>query len=168
MNRLASRTSTLAVAADRDCETLVRSFGIEGLRLTEAAGVLVMEGQVPCYRVKKLAGEAAAQLPGAARVVNRLRVVPQSHRRDAELADAVQAALRARPGVGDGKIAVSACHGIVALRGNVASPGGRCEAESAAWAVGGVVDVDNQLLVERLLAGNGHAGGRTSLPGSRR
>ena len=85
-----------------------------------------------------------------------------------ELVDAIRAGLRLSPGLRDASIVVSASHGIVTLRGSVACTGGRGEAESAAWAVGGVVDVDNQLLVERLLAANGHAGGRTALPSAPR
>jgi osmotically-inducible protein OsmY len=168
MSRNAYLSPLSATLSLREVETLARSFEVEGLRLTRTAGVLVMEGRVPCYSVKTLAGKTAARLFGAARVVNRLRVVPQSHRGDKELADAVRAGLRLRPGLTDTSIVVSASHGIVTLRGSVACPDGRCEAESATWAVGGVVDVDNQLLVERLLAGNGHAGGRTSLPDARR
>ena len=167
-----SRSATLSPLSTtlpiHEVETLAHSFEVEGLRLTRTAGVLVMEGRVPCYSIKRLAGKTAARLFGAARVVNRLRVVPQSHRGDEELVDAVRAGLRLRPGLTDASIVVSASHGIVTLRGSVACPGGRGEAESAAWAVGGIVDVDNQLLVERLLAVNGHAGGRTSLPGARR
>ncbi len=168
MSRNASLSPLSTTLSRHEVETLARSIEVEGLRLTRTAGVLVMEGRVPCYSIKRLAGKTAARLFGAARVVNRLRVVPQSHRGDEELVDTVQAGLRLRPGLTDASIVVSASHGIVTLRGNVACPGGRCEAESAAWAVGGVVDVDNQLLVERLLAGNGHAGGRTSLPDARR
>ncbi len=168
MPRNGSLTPPIARLTERGRRTLARSFDIEGLRLTKTADVLVLEGQVPCYRMKKLAGAAVARVLGALPVANRLRVVPQSHRSDEELADAVRAGLRLRPGLTDASIVVSASHGVLTLRGSVACPGGRCEAESAAWAVGGLVDVDNQLLVERLLAGNGHAGGRTSLPGARR
>ena len=168
MSRNASLSPMSATLSLHAVETLARSFEVEGLRLTRTAGVLVMEGLVPCYSIKRLAGKTAARLFGASRVVNRLRVVPQSHRGDEELVDAVRAGLRLHPGLTDASIVVSASHGIVILRGSVTWPGGRCEAESAAWAVGGVVDVDNQLLVERPLVGNGHAGGRTSLPGARR
>ena len=168
MGRNVSLSPLSATLSLHEVETLARSFEVEGLRLTRTAGVLVMEGRVPCYSIKRLAGKTAARLFGAARVVNRLRVVPQSHRGDEELVDAVRAGLRLRPGLTDASIVVSASHGIVTLRGSVACPGGRCEAESAAWAVGGVVDVDNQLLVERLLAANGHAGGRTALPSAPR
>lgn len=168
MTRNGSLTPPIARLTERGRRTLARSFDIEGLRLTRTADVLVLEGQVPCYRMKKLAGAAVARVLGALPLANRLRVVPQSHRGDGELIEAVQAALRAGPSLADADIVVSVCHGIVILRGSVSSSAICCEAESAAWAVGGVVDVDNQLLVERLLAGNGHAGGRTSLPGARR
>ena len=168
MTRNASLSPISTTFSLHEVETLARSFEVEGLRLTRTADVLVMEGLVPCYSIKRLAGKTAAQLFGAARVVNRLRVVPQSHRGDEELVDAIRAGLRLSPGLTDASIVVSASHGIVTLRGSVACTGGRGEAESAAWAVGGVVDVDNQLLVERQLAVNGRAGGRTALPGAPR
>ena len=168
MSRNASLSPPSTTFSLHEVETLARSIEVEGLRLTRTADVLVMEGFVPCYSIKRLAGKTAAQLFGAARVVNRLRVVPQSHRGDEELVDAIRAGLRLSPGLRDASIVVSASHGIVTLRGSVACTGGRGEAESAAWAVGGVVDVDNQLLVERLLAANGHAGGRRALPSAPR
>ncbi len=167
MSRNASLSPLSTTLSLHEVERLARSFEVEGLRLTRTAGVLVMEGRVPSYSIKRLAGKTAARLSGAARVVNRLRVVPQSHRADDELADAVRAGLRLRPSLRDASTVVSASHGIVTLRGSVACPGDRCEAESAAWAVGGLVDVDNQLRVEQLLAANGHAGGRGSLLGAR-
>ncbi len=134
-----------AALTSRDREALARSFDIAGLRLTMTASALVMEGQVSCYRMKKLAGKATARLPGAVRVVNRLRVVPQRHRRDPEVVEAVRVALRASSSLADANITVSAHDGIVALRGDVFSAGVRCEAEVVAWAVCGVMDVEDQL-----------------------
>lgn len=168
MGRRVFFNPSLAVPSSRACETLARSFHVERLRLTMAAGTLIMEGQVPCYRLKKLAGAAAARLLGALGVVNRLRVVPQSHRHDGELLAALQAALRARPGLAVADIAVSARDGLVTLRGSVSSPAVRCEAESAAWAVGGVVDVENQLRVARLPVSGGWASAHSSLPAAHR
>lgn len=95
--------------SSRDVRTLVRCCHIRGLRLTRDGELLVMEGQVPCYGVKKLAAVAAARLLGAPRVVNRLRVVPQGRQRDAELVEALRVALRSRyvlrgAGVGAGSV----------------------------------------------------------------
>lgn len=168
MRRRVSFRPPPAAPSSRDCERLARSFQIERLRLTVTAGVLVMEGQVPCYRLKKLAGMAAARLQDALGVVNRLRVVPQSHRRDAELVETVQAALLTRPGLADADVTVSARDGVVTLRGSVPSLAARCEAELAAWAVGGAVDVENQLRVQRAPERSVRAGGHLSLPGARR
>ena len=80
----------------RDLRALARTCDIRGLRLTRDGGLLVLDGQVPCYGVKKLAATAAAQLFGAPQVVNRLRVVPHGRRRDAELVEALRSALYAR------------------------------------------------------------------------
>ncbi len=136
MSRNASLSPLSATLSLHEVETLARSFEVEGLRLTRTAGVLVMEGQVPSYSIKSLAGTTATRLFGAARVVNRLRVVPQSHRGDEELVDAVRAELRLRPGLTDASIIVSASHGIVTLRGSVACPGCRFRFAAAARAGG--------------------------------
>ncbi|OGO50107.1 MAG: hypothetical protein A2148_07285 [Chloroflexi bacterium RBG_16_68_14] len=147
---------------------LTRSFDIRGLRLTAIAGVLFMEGEVACYRTKKLAEATAARLLGYARVVNRLRVVPQGHRRDAELAEFVRMALRSSPDLAGESIAVSALDGKVTLGGCVCSPVARCEAEALAWAVGGVRDVENRLRVKRPSPGNGRVSAATGISPARR
>jgi osmotically-inducible protein OsmY len=133
----------------RAAETLARSFDIDRLHLTKTAGALVVEGQVPSYRLKKLAGTEAARLFGAAHVVNRLRVVPQSHRQDSELVAAVLAALDACARAERRSVLVSTQDGIVILHGHVCCSDCRSLAEAAAWAVGGVVDVANRLRVTR-------------------
>lgn len=155
-------------ATEQHRDMLAQAFDIRGFRLTAIAGVLIMEGEVACYRTKKLAEAAAARLLGYVRVVNRLRVVPQSHRRDAELAEFVRMALRSSPGLVGESIAVSALDGIVALGGHVSSPAARCEAEALAWAVGGVRDVENRLRVKRPSPGNGRVGADTEIPAARR
>ncbi len=130
---------------DPKWQGIARSFDIQGFRLTATGRLLHVDGTVPCYEMKKLAGTAFGRVAVPLRVVNRLRVVPQRHRRDAELEEAVREALAARHGLAAQRIAVSVSEGIVTLHGQVSSPALRGEAECAAWSVGGVVDVVNQL-----------------------
>lgn len=154
MSRSAVSTPLSSDPTDQVRQGLTRSFDIQGLRLTTDGVLLVIDGEVPCYRVKKRAGVAARRLVGALEVVNRLRVVPQSHRRDTELAKAVRVALENQASLANEGIAVSVCDGIVTLQGRVVSPAVRCEAESVTWAMRGVVDVENQVRVRRLPARN--------------
>jgi hypothetical protein len=149
MTRHASRSRSPAPVRERTFEILAGSFEIDRFRLTKTAVGLVMEGYVPSYRMKKLAGLEAVRLLRAPHVVNRLRVVPQNHRRDTELVEAVQAALVACSHAGEHRIAILTQNGVVILQGIVCCSPCRSQAEAAAWAVGGVVDVVNRLRVVR-------------------
>ena len=84
------------VISKRDRELLERSCGIQGLRITRDGECLVLDGQVPCYSMKKLASQAAARLTGTQRIVNRLRLTPHRHGTEAELLQSARAALRSR------------------------------------------------------------------------
>lgn len=106
-----------------------------------------MEGRVPSYRMKKLAGPVATRLLRTPHVVNRLRVVPQSQRRDTVLAAAALAALAPCLQAAEQTIDISTRHGIVILHGSVCCSACRSEVEAAIWALGGVVDVTNHLRV---------------------
>lgn len=158
MTRLASLPTVLAALTEREMESLARAYDITGLRITVAGGVPVIEGEVPCYRMKRLAAEETARLLGAAHVINRLRVVPQSYRPDGELAEALRAALNSDRTLVEEDIGFSLCDGIVTLEGSVSSPAVRCQAEAIVWAVGGVRDVENRLRVQRQSTSNGHVG----------
>jgi len=131
--------------AKREWEAIARRFDIDGLRLTVSGGPPVLEGFVPCYRSKKLAGDAVARLLGIPFAVNRLRVVPHNQRGDVGVAKAVHGALGSLPVGSD--VRVSVHDGVVSLHGRVPSPDALCEAEAAVWRVGGVQDVDHDLEV---------------------
>lgn len=156
MTRLASLPTAFAALTEGEVESMAHAYDITGLRITVAGGVPVIEGEVPCYRMKRLAADEAARLLGAARVINRLRVVPQGYRPDRELAEALRAALDSDPGLAEEDIGFAVCDGIVSLEGSVSSPAVRCQAEAIVWAVGGVRDVENRLRAQEGAAGNGH------------
>lgn len=155
MTRHAARGRPPAPVKERSFEILAGAFEIDGFRLTKTAVGLVMEGHVPSYRMKKLAGLEAVRLLRAPHVVNRLRVVPQYQRLDTELAEAAQAALAACAHAGEHRIDVPTHHGVVILQGIVCCSPCRARAEAAVWAVGGVVDVVNRLRVARSPARHG-------------
>ena len=129
-----------------DCEELAREFGIDGLRLTNAGHVLVVQGRVHCYGAKRDALMALERRARRMQVVNRLRVVPHVRRPDGELLGSVQEAVD-RSVLPATSIEISVSHGSVNLRGFVASSAARCAAEQAVWAVRGVVDIMNDIFV---------------------
>src|SRR3990172_2903834 len=104
-----------------DWAALTRTYDVEGLRLTQAFDRWIVEGQVPCYRTKKELAAAIVRLVGPGGVLNRLRVIPQGHRSDHELAEAARAVLGQRLGPACGQFTVSARQGVVVLRGQVPS-----------------------------------------------
>jgi len=145
MSRSATRKPQAFALVERDCKNLARSFDIQRFRLTTDGRLLFIDGDVPCYRTKRLAAAAAQRLLEGQRIVNRLRVVPQSRHSEGELAQAVHAVFAANPVLRDEVITVSVSDGVVTLRGAVPSLAVRREAEAAAWTVGGVVDVEDRL-----------------------
>jgi len=155
MTRLASLPTVFAALTEGEVESMAHAYDITGLRITVAGGVPVVEGEVPCYRMKRLAADEAARLLGAARVINRLRVVPQGYRPDRELSEAVRAALDADRTLVEEAIGFSVCDGVVALEGSVSSSAVRCQAEAIVWAVGGVRDVENRLRAQEGAVSNG-------------
>lgn len=74
------KTAPSSALNERCRAALARSCAIRGLRLVRDGESLVIDGAVPSYREKKLAGTAAARVLGVSHIVNRLRVVPQGQR----------------------------------------------------------------------------------------
>jgi osmotically-inducible protein OsmY len=140
---------------ERTRKELAQSFDIRGLRVMTDGLRLVIDGDCPCYLVKKRAGVLASRVAGSQRVMNRLRVVPHRRYDDGELVRAVRTALSAHEGLSSEGIAVSVHNGVVTLQGSVSSRAASCQAELAAWAVGGVVDLNNRL---RVAGRNGRSG----------
>ena len=132
-----------------DCEELAREFGIDGLRLTSAGHVLVVQGHVHSYSAKRDALMALERGARPMQVVNRLRVVPHVRRPDGELLGSVRKAID-RSVLTATDIEISVSHGSVNLRGFVASSEARCAAEQAVWAVRGVVDIMNDIVVKEV------------------
>ena len=73
-------------------EARVRPVG-GPIRLAFVGGDLTMEGQVDDVAGKKLALEAAAKVPGVARIVDRLHVRPATPMGDGDIRDKVRDAL---------------------------------------------------------------------------
>jgi len=116
------------------------------VRLLRVGRVGYLEGSVSSFERKRLLGDLAAGLPSLDKVVNRLRVVPASHRPDRKVKEEVLAALRMAP-LGQRDISVSVVDGVVSLEGTVPDISTRIAAEAAAWSACGVRHVENRLHV---------------------
>ena len=133
-------------------------------------GALTLQGDVENIAAKKLALRLAGAVPGATRIVDRLRLVPREAKGDGEILDGLahlllrecdlkNCTLRQRDqrgaevlheAVGDdssGEIEFSAADGVIILEGHVLSLSHRRIAEVMAWWVPGCCGVDNRLEV---------------------
>jgi osmotically-inducible protein OsmY len=145
------------------------------IRISNADGVAVLEGEVGDIAAKKLALELAGSVPGVRGVVDRLRVAPgarpgEGRRGDGEVRDSLarrfleQPELRncslrvhtnerdevLREGNGDsvGEIQISVSDGVIVLEGHVISQPHRLFAGVLAWWTPGRRDVINSLEVQ--------------------
>jgi osmotically-inducible protein OsmY len=128
---------------------------------------LVLEGETKDIRVKKLALELAAAIPGVGRIVDRLRVAPAERMGDPEIRDRVCEVLLQDPALigcsvralvkgatqtlreaglePGGEIVVEVKEGVVILNGRVPSLSHKRVAGVLAWWVPGSRDVVNGL-----------------------
>jgi osmotically-inducible protein OsmY len=116
---------------------------------TIASGVAKLEGKMPSLAHVRLAGVLAWWIPGMRNVVNELRVEPPEEDCDEELTDAIRVALEKEPLLDAAQIGVRSSAGRVTLYGTLRSERQRELAETDAWYVLGVRDVDNQIEVQR-------------------
>lgn len=141
------RTKTAYSIEQSVQQTLAETLDVAGPRLSLVGDAAYLEGTVPSYQHKTMAADTVRLLTGASRVVNRLRVVPSRSKRDRDLREVLLKSLPSHlKGAADG-LSVLVRHGVVELKGTVASLADRCAAESVAWSVGGVVDVYNHLRI---------------------
>ena len=144
------------------------------VRISNADGVAVLEGEVSDIAAKKLALELAGSVPGVRGVVDRLRVAPGSRpgegrRGDGAIRDSLARRFLEQPefrnctlrmhtnerdevlreGNGDsvGEIEVSVSDGVIVLEGHVISQPHRLFAGVLAWWTPGRRDVVNSLEV---------------------
>jgi osmotically-inducible protein OsmY len=130
-------------------------------------GTLVLEGETENIAARKVAVELAASVPGVARIVDRLRVIPAQRMGDGQIRDHVRDALLGElafesyairvhsdgqetpvnePGAGSGySITIALNEGVVTLYGRVSSVSHKAVAGAHAWWVPGSRDVINAL-----------------------
>lgn len=110
-------------------------------------GLVTLTGTVGDLAARRAAEETAKNTIGVWRVRNLLRVRPEKLPADNEITDRVQNALARDPYVERYQIEVDTVNGLVYLSGTVDSAFERNQAEMIAENVGGVVDVNNNLLI---------------------
>jgi osmotically-inducible protein OsmY len=139
------------------------------VQISNAGGVVVLEGEVADVAAKKLALVLAASVPGVDGIVDRLRVAPGEARGDGAIRDSVARMLLAQPEFRNctvrshanqrndilrrahedsvGEIAIAVTDGVIVLEGHVISQSHRRFAGVLAWWTRGRRDVVNSLEV---------------------
>ncbi|MFP8489199.1 BON domain-containing protein [Gracilimonas sp. Q87] len=146
-----TRTDTLIredienqIAAD------ARIFNSE-VNVTVDKGVVTLTGNVPSYRAKTAAGDAARVVPGVIDVINNIMVQYESKERtvpsDSEITTNVESSLAWDSDIDATDITVTVLDGVVTLEGTIDSIWRKEIAGDIVWNHFGVVDVVNNLTV---------------------
>jgi osmotically-inducible protein OsmY len=165
MNPRETMTRKVHAALEREPRINIHRFPIA---ISNADGVLVLEGELADVAAKKLALDLAASVRGVSGIVDRLRVAPGERRGDGAVRDSLARLLlqyaefrtctirshtnereevlrTAADGIGDIQISVS--DGVITLEGHVISQSHRRFAGVLAWWTPGRRDVVNSLEV---------------------
>lgn len=128
-------------------QALERNLSVPDARIKVAvkSGQIVLEGTVDWHFQRNAAEMAVRDLAGVKGVFNRVEVKPRVSPGDVR--SKIEDALRRSAEVDARRVIVDAHDGTVELRGNVHSWNEKEEAARAAWAVPGVMRVENNLAV---------------------
>lgn len=119
------------------------------LEIEVVDGVVTLDGTVPGLDHKRLAGLLVWWVPGVRDVVNGIAVEPPEEDHDGAIVDACRLALEKDPFVDASQVRVTVRDRGVTLTGVVPSDDQRRMAEADIWALFGVDEVDNRILVQR-------------------
>jgi osmotically-inducible protein OsmY len=117
----------------------------EKLKIAVRDGWVTLEGQATWKYQADAAERDVRVLTGVRGVTNKISVV--SPVRTADVQKKIEEAFRRSAEVDARRVEVHATDGRIVLRGNVRSWAERAEAQQAAWAAPGVVNVENNLIV---------------------
>ncbi len=118
----------------------------EGITVKVQERSASLQGEVPTYRQKEIAGDDARNVPGVARVVNDLQV-SDTGLPDATIAEAVTAMLDSDYALADADVDVSVKDGFVTLTGKVDDMWKKAHARELAMRVAGTRGVTDEIQV---------------------
>lgn len=118
----------------------------ERIKVRVANGLVTLEGEVTSWYQRQAAERAARNLKGVTGMINLISIRPEL--KPGDIKSRIEAAFRRSAEIDAGGIQVDTADGRVTLRGRVHSWSERQEAEKAAWAAPGVIEVDDELKVE--------------------
>lgn len=156
-NDIEVRLPAVDVRADpeiaRDVAREIKLFlplAADDIKATVRSGWVTLEGQVEWNFQSQRAEQAVRRVRGVKGVSNLITVKPKVE--PGEVRRQIEEALKRNAEVDARNIAVEANGGEVILKGRVRSWAERTEAERAAWRAPGVRRVDNQIIVDALVA----------------
>jgi osmotically-inducible protein OsmY len=117
----------------------------EQIRVTVRNGWLTLEGEVEWQYQRNAAESDVRRLIGVQGVTNQITV--RTHVKPGDIKQKIENAFKRNAELDARRVAVETHDGKVVLRGNVRSWAERDEAQLAAWAAPGVVEVENQISV---------------------
>ena len=117
----------------------------ERIKARVTNGMVALEGSVDSWYQRQEAEAAARGLKGVKGIANLITIQPAL--KAADVKTRIESAFRRSAEIDANRIQVETTDGTVTLRGHVRSWTERQEAERAAWAAPGVVEVDDELKV---------------------
>ncbi len=139
------RTDSEIAAAALDALRWDSEVPDEQITLTVRTGWVTLDGKVEWQYERAAAERDVRRLNGVNGVTNQIRVRPCVT--PADVKTKIEAAFKRSAEIDARRVSVEAIDGKVTLRGNVRSWSEREEAQQAAWAAPGVVDVENLISV---------------------
>lgn len=151
------KESKQPAASDNEIEQVIRDTFLWDPRIVSyypdisaENGIVMLTGKVKSYRAKRAAEEDAKNTQGVIRVKNFLKVRPVIIPGDQEIEQDVEDTFRSDAVLGKSDLNVEVLNGKVYLNGRTKSEYEKNRAEKLASRQAGVVDVKNNLVVDRI------------------
>jgi len=126
------------------------SIDAEDISISVTAGIVTLEGSVDAYWKKSRAESIASGVSGVLDIINKLTIVPSENFIDKEIAEDIIGSISRNFNVNAEKVDVKVEKGKVSLSGSVADWTAYRAVMDAAEFTAGVVDMDDNLVIESL------------------